>query len=105
MPRPATDPQTTNLLFIAGGAVGIVISIDHGLMTGRRLASLIIGTYVASGVPLAIPAALFLIDRNVPIVLAIPLGLALASIALTVVMIPIRIYLALRFGRSDRGPH
>lgn len=68
----------------------------------RRLVILLIGVYVVVMVALAIPATLLLLDRNVPLFFAITLGFMLASIAFIVLLLPVRIYFAVRQGLRDR---
>lgn len=58
--------------------------------------------YVVVTVALAIPATLLLLDGNVPVVLAIILGFMLASTARMILLLPVRIYLAVRQGLRDR---
>ena len=67
----------------------------------RQRIALLAGVYVAV-VALWIPATWLLIDRNVPVAVALLLGLLLAHIGVVTLLIPIRVYLAIREYRRDR---
>jgi presenilin-like A22 family membrane protease len=67
----------------------------------RQRIALLAGVYVAV-VALWIPATWLLIDRNVPVAVALLLGLLLAHIAVVTLLTPIRVYLAIREYRRDR---
>ena len=68
----------------------------------RTLVPLLIGAYIVIVAALTIPAALLLMDRGVPTVLAIVLGIMLAQIGIIALLIPVRIYLAVRQNRKDQ---
>jgi hypothetical protein len=68
----------------------------------RHVLPLLIGAYIVVVSVLTIPAVLLLVDGGVPTVVAVILGVMLAQIALIALLIPVRIYLALR-SRKDRN--
>ena len=74
-------------------------------MSRRQLTALILGTYLIVMVALTIPATAFLIDRGMPVVIAIPLGFLLAQVAVIGLLIPVRIYVALRAAHRDHRPN
>jgi ABC-type transport system involved in cytochrome c biogenesis permease component len=57
---------------------------------------MLVGTYVAAVLLVAFPAALLLLDRDVPALIAMPLALLLGTTAIVVVTVPVRVYLGLR---------
>jgi hypothetical protein len=71
----------------------------HGVirsMARRGIVLVVLGIYLAAMVLLTIPAVLLLTDRDVPFVIAVPLGIMLASAVIIILMIPVRVYIALR---------
>ncbi len=73
-------------------------------VTRRRAFLITLGIYMPFLVVLTILASLFLLGRGMDPILAVPLGLALASIAFIVISLPLRIFIALRIARDrDRG--
>lgn len=72
---------------------------------GRRRVALLVGVaYLAVLLVLTIPATLLILDRDVPPVWAVLLGLGLAQIAIIALLIPVRVYLALGMHRQRDRP-
>lgn len=77
----------------------------HDLAMGRRRLVLLIAiSYLAVLLLIAIPATFLMLDRGVPLVFAVLLGLMLASIAIIALLIPVKIYLAIRMHRQRDNP-
>ena len=62
----------------------------------RRRIALLVGTYLVVVLVLTILATLLLVARDLPLVLATFVGFVLAQTVVTILLIPVRIYIAWR---------